>query len=277
MWIELHSHTYYSYQQKVLYDGTCSPEQMVRAAAGMRLDALGVTDHDSLQGAVKAAKLGKKYGIVVIPGEEVSTLDGHCLALNISEVIRPRMPIEDTLDAIHSQGGIAVSSHPFDIKKEGLGEKAELCDAMEVFNALNVDRLSNKKARNFSKKNKIPGVAGSDAHHTSMLGHGTIRANAYDADSIMKMIRKGRVETVTKYPSVKTIMEFAVLRLKMSYDFTNKYIEDNYSFPKRQIAKKLLGTVNRSPGRIDYLYKGMAYASFAGVLTYSAARHVARR
>ena len=54
-------------------------------------------------------------------------------------------------------------------------------------------------------------------------------------------------------------------------------IRDNYSFPKRQIAKNLLGTVNKSPGHIDYMFKAMAYISFAGVLTYSAVKHALKR
>ncbi len=271
--IELHSHTYHSHQSKVFYDGTCPPQDMVKTASQLGLGAIAITDHDSLRGAQEARKFAKKHNIIVIPGEEVTTADGHCLALGIQEVVRPGMPIEETLDNIHQQGGIAISSHPFDIKHDGLREKSRLCDALEAFNALNLDRLANIKAARFAAENKIPGTAGSDAHHTTMIGHGNIIANAHDQDSILKAIKKNKFQLATKYPSVKTVMNYAVLRLKMSYDFTSDYIENNYSFPKRQIAKNLLGMVNRSPGKIDYIFKGMAYMSFAGILTYSAAKH----
>jgi hypothetical protein len=274
MRIELHSHTFYSYQTKVLYDGTCSPEEMVKAGSSLGLGAMAITDHDSFEGATKAMKFQKKYGIIVIPGEEVTTADGHCLAIGISEAVKSGLTIEETLDKIHQQSGIAISSHPFDIKKDGLGKKSKLCDAMEAFNALNVDRISNNRARNFAFDHGVPAVAGSDAHHTSMIGLGTIETNADSIDGIIQAIRKNRFEIITQYPSIKTIMNFAVLRLKLSYDYTNNYIEENYSFPKRQIAKKLLGTVNKSPGKIDYVFKCMAYAGFASVLTYSAARRV---
>ncbi len=273
MRIELHSHTHHSHQSKVFYDGTCPPQDMVKTASRLGLGAIGITDHDSVRGAHEAKKFQKKYNIMVIPGEEVTTADGHCLALGIEEVVKPGMPIEETIDRIHAQGGIAVSSHPFDIKHDGLREKSRLCDALEAFNALNLDRLANIKARNFAAENGVPGVAGSDAHHTTMIGHGNIEANADSIDGILKAVRKHRFQTIMRYPSVKTVMNYAVLRLKMSYDFTSDYIEKNYSFPKRQIAKNLLGMVNRSPGKIDYMFKGMAYMSFAGILTYSAARH----
>ncbi len=277
MLIELHSHTHHSHQKKVFYDGTCSPEEMVRAASRLGLGAIAITDHDSPQGAKEARKFQKKYNIIVIPGEEVTTADGHCIALGIEELIKPGMTIEETLDNVHQQGGVGISSHPFDVKKDGLREKAKLCDALEIFNALNIDRLTNIRARNFAFENNMIGVAASDAHHTSMIGHGTIEADADSVDGILRCIKGNRFQRVTKYPSVKTVMNYAILRLKLSYDYTSNYIEKNYSFPKRHIARNLLGMVNRSPGKIDYMFRGMAYVSFAGVLAYSAARHALKR
>ncbi len=277
MLAELHSHTHHSHQKKVFYDGTCPPEDMVRVASRLGLGAMAITDHDSLRGAQEARKFQKKYNIMVIPGEEVTTADGHCVALGISEVVPPGLSIEETVDKIHQQGGIAISSHPFDIKHDGLREKALACDALEAFNALNMDRLANMRARSFALENKMPGVAGSDAHHTSMLGHGNIEVKADDVDGILKAIRKGRFDRVTRYPSVRTVMNYAVLRLKLSYDYTSNYIDDHYSFPKRQIARNLLGMVRQSPGKVDYMFRGMAYISFAGVIAYSAFRHAFKR
>ncbi len=276
MLIELHSHTHYSHQKKIFYDGTCTPQEMVSAAKKLGLGALAITDHDSMEGVLQAMKIGKKFGIIIIPGEEISTLDGHCLALGISEAITPHKSLEDTIDNIHSQGGLAVSSHPFDIKKDGLREMSRLCDAIEVFNALNIDRITNNAARNFAKIHGLIGTAGSDAHHTSMIGWGTIAADAHDAEGILKSIRKNSFHLAVKYPPVRIVMNYAILRMKMSYDYTSAYIEKNYPFPKKQIARSLLGMVNKSPGKIDYMFRGMAYASFAGIFAYSAIRHAAR-
>lgn len=276
MLIELHSHTYYSQGEKVFYDGTCSPEDMIRHAKSLGIGALGITDHDSIKGAEEGKKLEKKYGIIIIPGEEITTNDGHCLALGINERIKPGLEIEETIDAIHTQGGIAISPHPFDIKNDGLKEKARFCDAVEVFNALSIDRLSNRKAAKFASKYNMVRVAGSDAHHTSMIGNGMIETDASDLEEILKLIRKGRIKTRERYATVISIMNLAVLRLKISYPYVEKYIENNYSFPKKQVSRKLLSLVRKSPGNIDYLFKTMAYTSFAGVFTYSVARNVFR-
>lgn len=275
MLVELHSHTHHSHGTKVLYDGTGTPEEMVRAAKQLGLGAMAITDHNHMKGVKEAVRAGKKHNIVVIPGEEVTSYDGHVLALGINKPIQPGMTIEKTVDKIHEQGGIAISAHPFDIKHEGLREKAKLCDAMEIFNANNLDRMSNNKAKKFASLNKLIGTAGSDAHHTSMIGHGLIEMNSKDindADGILRAVKKGKFTVHAQYPSVRMVLDMALARLRMSYDYTFNYIENNYSFPKKQTARKLLRLAMHD-GKIQYLFRGMAYASFASVLGYSAIKH----
>ena len=64
--IDLHVHTTAS-------DGTCTPTEVVRKAAGMGLAAIAVTDHDTVSGYAEAAKAGQELGIEVVPGLEIST------------------------------------------------------------------------------------------------------------------------------------------------------------------------------------------------------------
>src|SRR5262249_52090886 len=69
---------------------TCIPSgatacRIVRAAAG-RVDVLALTDHDTIHGARIAQDYAQDHpelGVDVIVGEEVSTLNGHVLALYI--------------------------------------------------------------------------------------------------------------------------------------------------------------------------------------------------
>lgn len=51
-----------------LSDGSTSLEDIVFYAKRAGLDALAITDHDTLAGASRAQVLGKRYGITVIPG-----------------------------------------------------------------------------------------------------------------------------------------------------------------------------------------------------------------
>lgn len=63
--IDLHTHTTAS-------DGTMSPTELVKLAKDVGLDAIAITDHDTLGGVPEALEAGKKYGVEVIPGTELS-------------------------------------------------------------------------------------------------------------------------------------------------------------------------------------------------------------
>ena len=64
--IDLHTHTNQS-------DGDLSPEQLVEAAAGLGLEALGITDHDTLEGYDLAAPIAARHGLKLVCGIELST------------------------------------------------------------------------------------------------------------------------------------------------------------------------------------------------------------
>lgn len=67
--IDLHVHTTAS-------DGTLTPEQTVQEAARLGLAAIAVTDHDTHEGCRRAAEEGRKLGVEVVPGIEISTKYG---------------------------------------------------------------------------------------------------------------------------------------------------------------------------------------------------------
>lgn len=269
MKIELHSHTHYSHQTKVFFDGINSPKDMVRAAAAKGLDAIVITDHDTLEGYAKAKQYAKKYGIKLICGEEVTSRDGHILAIGINEVVPPRLSAEETVDLIRQQGAISISPHPFDITQAGLQEKARVCDAVEVFNAQNLDRVSNIRARNYVVMHKKAETAGSDAHSTAMIARGFVSVDASDTDNIIKLIKKNKATLHTQYTPLNVIRDLAIRRLQLSYDYVTAYIEENYWMPKRFVAKKMLALVNHYPGKITPLIGAFSYLSLGGVITYS--------
>jgi len=277
MLVELHTHTHHSRQKKVPIEGLNSPEEMVRHAKKIGLGAIAITDHDQIKGAIEAKRFAKKYGMIVIPGEEVSTESGHMLCLGINEFVEPGMSVEESIDAVHDQGGIAIGDHPFDIKGEGIGALAAKTDAVEIFNAINVERFSNNRAKKFASLHGMPVVAGSDAHCIEMLGHGVNEINADSVDSILKAIKKGRVEIRTKYIPASVMMRWSVTRLKLSYNHVTDYINKNYGMPKRVVSRNMLSLVKRSPGKIDYFFHGLAYFSLGSVITYSAVKHLVRR
>ncbi|MCX6818469.1 MAG: PHP domain-containing protein [Candidatus Aenigmarchaeota archaeon] len=275
MLAELHCHTTHSRGTKILYEGLNTTEQMVRHAKKIGMGAIAITDHNTTNGCHGLKRLSKKYGIVVIPGEEISTKAGHVLALGIEEEIPPRLSLDETLYRIKKQGGISVAAHPFDIRRKGAGTLAIKCDALEVFNSINLERITNWKCHRFAKKYNKPVTAGSDAHCISMLGHGVTSIQAdNDIDSILKAIKNGKTNTIEIYTPSKIIMEWSIKRLKLSYAYVIRYMNRNYSWPKRAVGEKLLGLAEKSPGNIDYLFRVIAYLSLGSAMVYSAVRTV---
>ncbi len=69
MCVDLHTHSIFS-------DGTATPEELVHMAAMLQLTGLALTDHDTMEGCPRAIAAGKKHGVSVIPGLEISCTHG---------------------------------------------------------------------------------------------------------------------------------------------------------------------------------------------------------
>ncbi len=60
--------------------------------------------------------MGASLGVDVVRGEEVTCVfppGTHVVGLFLDQQIRMHMSVEDTVDAIHDQGGLAIVAHPF--------------------------------------------------------------------------------------------------------------------------------------------------------------------
>lgn len=64
--IDLHSHTNYS-------DGFNSPIELIDKARGKGIEVLSITDHDNLAAIPEASEYGRKAGVEIIPGVEISS------------------------------------------------------------------------------------------------------------------------------------------------------------------------------------------------------------
>ena len=67
---DLHIHSIYS------YDGTTSITAALARARQIGLNVIAITDHDEINGSLKALELAPRYGLEVIPGIEVTTAEG---------------------------------------------------------------------------------------------------------------------------------------------------------------------------------------------------------
>jgi PHP domain len=97
-------------------DGMVTPAQLVEAARSSKLDLIAVTDHDTMESVKETQSRGEEAGVIVVAGQEVTTrapAQTHILGWFLERPIKRGMSIEDTVDAIHAQGGLAIVPHPF--------------------------------------------------------------------------------------------------------------------------------------------------------------------
>jgi predicted metal-dependent phosphoesterase TrpH len=208
VYADLHVHTVYS------SDSLITPRDLIFYAKRRGLNAVAVTDHNRLDGALKIAK---ETDFLVIPGMEVSSSDGHIVALNINELIPRGLSAVETIERIHRAGGVAIACHPYAYFKGSLqGAVCEAFDAIEVINARSVPfKHSIKKAEEAAQRLKLSRVAGTDAHYGPQIGYGytVIEAEA-TVESVAKAIVDGRCSAHGQPVPVFLNLGQQVLRLK---------------------------------------------------------------
>ena len=186
--VDLHVHTVYS------PDSLITLEQLVFWAKKRGLTGVAVTDHDSVEGALKFAR---ETDFLIIPGTEVNSRDGHVVALNVREVIPKGLSAEETVERIHAVGGVAVACHPFALFKGNIGRHASgKFDAVETINAsASPFKRSVRKAEEVAARFKLPRVAGTDAHYAPAIGFAYTLVDAEpNVDAVVKAIANGRCQ-----------------------------------------------------------------------------------
>lgn len=163
--------------------------QIVR---GKSLDGVAITEHDYFN------PTGRLDEIVVLPGVEVSSAEGHIVALGVHEIVPKGLSADTTIKQIHDQGGIAVIPHPYDpvcecVKISRLQSRP---DAVETRNADALSfAISNYLARRDARRFGLPEVGGSDAHIPQSIGdcYTVVDSASREVDDILAAIKSGKV------------------------------------------------------------------------------------
>lgn len=190
MRLDLHIHSSYS------SDGSVSPELILKHAKKIGLDGIAITDHNEIKGSLKLWKQNKgRKDFAVIPGMEVSSSEGHILALGVTEAIPRGLTPKETNRKITELGGLAIAPHPYRFWS-GLGEESVKRADFEVIEVINSRSLKkeNLKARMLAEKLGCGETGGSDCHSLSHLGNAFTRIEdpTFDIDDIVEEIRKGK-------------------------------------------------------------------------------------
>lgn len=166
---DLHIHTLAS-------DGLNSPREILDYVEEKTdLDVIAIADHDSIDGALEAQALWEKgdYSFEIVIGEEVSTLSGHLLALDIRKCVRMYQSLEKTLADIRAQNGLAIIPHPLAWYSSGLRrwriedvvrKQPVHFDGMETFNPSVAGRRTYAEALALADDLHLAHCGGSDSH-----------------------------------------------------------------------------------------------------------------
>jgi predicted metal-dependent phosphoesterase TrpH len=198
---DLHVHTNFS------RDGESRVEDILRRAEQVGLDAIAITDHDTVEGALYAQRLHSP--VLVIPGIEVSTRQGHILVLGIDVTFPPRRDVLETIAEARAQGGLVILPHPYHMWRHGVARKMKgsirAVDAVEAFNSRYIVGTANRKAALMARRYKKPCVGGSDAHHARFVGFGVTYIDAEPTvESILSAIREGQTISGCRMTPLRT-------------------------------------------------------------------------
>jgi hypothetical protein len=208
--VDLHSHSFYPKDSRSTFD------DIITAVQRSPLDALALTDHDQLEGALE---LQMRAPFPVIAGEEIKTENGEIIGLFLKEWIPPGLSPFETIDRIREQGGVVYVPHPFDrvrgsrITEDQLNAIADRIDVLEVFNARNALPRFNTKALDFAEGRRLLAGAGSDSHTTSEYGAAYVDIPPFsDAESFREALKSGTWYGRLSSPLVHARTRIDVLR-----------------------------------------------------------------
>ena len=190
---DLHIHSMHS------RDATTTVRAALKQSADVGLDVIAITDHDAITGALEARELASQYGVEVVTGAEVSTQDGHLVALYVEELPPGGMSLVDTLSWIGYHGGIAIAPHPFNQLPYSLDLQSVIgvfnrpqckgvLKGMEVYNMST--RGFNRVAEKLSVYLPLARTAASDAHVYWAIGMGRTQFSGSSADDLRAALEK---------------------------------------------------------------------------------------
>jgi predicted metal-dependent phosphoesterase TrpH len=137
----------------------------------MGLDPIFVTDHDTIEGALRIRQDQPRR---VVVGQEIATTEGELIGLFLERPIPARLAPEAAVAEIRAQGGLVYLEHPYDPFRQHLSEEtierlAPAIDIVEVFNGRSPQEANRKAADLCTMLEAAPG-AGSDAHTLGEIG-----------------------------------------------------------------------------------------------------------
>ncbi|MCX6661811.1 MAG: PHP domain-containing protein [Euryarchaeota archaeon] len=165
--LDMHVHSCFS------NDGVGTPQDLIKALQKRGLQGMALTDHNTIKG-YRTIQTMIPSDFLVIPSVEISTADGHLLAINVTEDIPAGLSVEETVERVIDAGGEPIVPHLFrllsGVKKEKLKAIQPRVSAIEVFNGCSLPN-TNLKIAKVAHAFNLGGTGGSDSHDPAFAGY----------------------------------------------------------------------------------------------------------
>ena len=167
MLVDMHLHecTYSS-------DSKINLEEIVTIARGRGLDAVCITDHDSMGLREYAAEYSDRTGFPIFVGIEFFSLQGDITAWGIEDYPGCRVDAQEFINHVNKAGGFCVSCHPFRNNNRGLEENLRAVKGLHGVEVLNGSTAleANRRAFSYCRELGLKTIGASDAHTTGQIG-----------------------------------------------------------------------------------------------------------
>ena len=167
MLVDMHLHecTYSS-------DSKISLEEIVSIARSRGLDAVCITDHDSMGLREYAAEYSDRTGFPIFVGIEFLSLQGDITESGIEDYPGCRVDAQEFINHVNKAGGFCVSCLPFRNNNRGLEEKLRVVKGLHGVEVLNGSTAleANRRALSYCRELGLKTIVACDAHTTGQIG-----------------------------------------------------------------------------------------------------------
>lgn len=130
-------------------DSRTTPEELIATVKTAGLHGLAITDHNEVGNQKRLKELAEAEGLLVIPGVEITSKDGHVLAYGIDKQMPKGLPSSQVVTMVQKSGGLAVAAHPFR-PVTGVGPRLSMgiqFDGIETLNGHSTPKANSKAGK----------------------------------------------------------------------------------------------------------------------------------
>jgi hypothetical protein len=190
-----------------------NPDDLIVRAKQAGLDAICLTEHDTVWDDQSIEELRAKHDFLVLSGVEISTDDGHILAFGIDRYVFGMHRSRELARYVEQSNGVMVAAHPYRrqmpwftrgeeeyaaaLDKAARNPAYEFVQGLETVNGRGSDKENEFSVR-LAELMELPGTGGTDSHAISDIGKCAtyFEKDIRDERDLIAEIKAGRFSAV---------------------------------------------------------------------------------